>query len=66
MIAQISRVAFRLCLALVLTLVALAVPGHAEDKQEIRVGTLKHIHGNTPYFYEKFAPPGTTIEVVPF
>src|SRR3954467_6464169 len=32
----------------------------------IKVGTLKLIHGITPYFYEKFAPPGYKIEVVPF
>jgi NitT/TauT family transport system substrate-binding protein len=32
----------------------------------LRVGTLKLIHGITPYFYEKFAPPGYTIEVIPF
>ena len=38
---------------------------HAEDKV-LRVGTLKLIHGITPYFYEKFAPPGYTVEVVPF
>ena len=37
----------------------------AEDKV-LRVGTLKLIHGITPYFYEKFAPPGYTVEVVPF
>jgi NitT/TauT family transport system substrate-binding protein len=37
----------------------------AEDKI-LRVGTLKLIHGITPYFYEKFAPPGYKIEVVPF
>ena len=28
--------------------------------------TLKLIHGITPYFYEKFAPPGYTVEVIPF
>jgi NitT/TauT family transport system substrate-binding protein len=37
----------------------------AED-QVLRVGTLKLIHGITPYFYERFAPPGYKIEVVPF
>ena len=36
----------------------LAAPAaHADDKV-IRVGTLKLIHGITPYFYEKFAPAG--------
>jgi NitT/TauT family transport system substrate-binding protein len=37
----------------------------AEDKV-IKVGALKLIHSITPYFYEKFAPPGYRIEVVPF
>jgi ABC-type nitrate/sulfonate/bicarbonate transport system substrate-binding protein len=38
---------------------------NADDKV-VRVGTLKLIHGITPYFYEKFAPPGYKIEVIPF
>lgn len=66
MAAFLARIAFRLQLALAAaTLIALAAPGHAEDKV-LRVGTLKLIHGITPYFYEKFAPPGYTIEVIPF
>lgn len=32
----------------------------------IKVGTLKLIHGITPYFYEKFVPAGVKIEVIPF
>lgn len=32
----------------------------------IKVGTLKLIHGITPYFYEKFAPAGVKVQVVPF
>ncbi len=32
----------------------------------VRMGALKLIHSITPYFYEKFAPAGMTIEVVPF
>jgi NitT/TauT family transport system substrate-binding protein len=32
----------------------------------VRMGALKLIHSITPYFYEKFAPAGTTIEVIPF
>ncbi|MBC7580038.1 MAG: NrtA/SsuA/CpmA family ABC transporter substrate-binding protein [Tardiphaga sp.] len=32
----------------------------------IKIGTLKLIHGITPYFYEKFAPAGVRIEVIPF
>jgi NitT/TauT family transport system substrate-binding protein len=37
----------------------------AADKV-IKVGTLKLIHAITPYFYDKFAPAGYKIEVVPF
>jgi NitT/TauT family transport system substrate-binding protein len=47
------------------SLVMSAPKASAEDKV-LRVGTLKLIHGITPYFYEKFAPPGYKIEVVPF
>jgi len=36
------------------------------DNRVIKVGTLKLIHGITPYFYEKFAPAGIEIQVVPF
>jgi NitT/TauT family transport system substrate-binding protein len=38
---------------------------HAQDKV-LKVGTLKLIHGISAYFYEKFAPPGYTVEVSPF
>ena len=48
-----------------LSLVISAPKANAEDKV-LRVGTLKLIHGITPYFYEKFAPPGYKIEVIPF
>jgi NitT/TauT family transport system substrate-binding protein len=48
-----------------LALLAAAPEAHADDKV-LRVGTLKLIHGITPYFYEKFAPPGYKVEVVPF
>ncbi|WP_409188915.1 ABC transporter substrate-binding protein [Bradyrhizobium sp. RDM4] len=36
------------------------------DDRVIKVGTLKLIHGITPYFYEKFAPAGVKIQVIPF
>jgi NitT/TauT family transport system substrate-binding protein len=42
-----------------------APQARAQDKV-LRVGTLKLIHGITPYFYEKFAPPGYKVEVIPF
>jgi len=44
---------------------ALTSPAQAADKV-IRVGTLKLIHTITPHFYERFAPAGYRIEVVPF
>jgi NitT/TauT family transport system substrate-binding protein len=37
----------------------------AEDRV-IKVGTLKLIHGITPYFYEKFVPAGIKVQVIPF
>ena len=48
-----------------LLLVLSAPRAHADDKV-IRVGTLKLIHGISAYFYEKFAPAGYTVEVIPF
>ncbi|MDB5564651.1 MAG: Twin-arginine translocation pathway signal, partial [Tardiphaga sp.] len=36
------------------------------DDRVIKIGTLKLIHGITPYFYEKFAPAGFKIQVIPF
>lgn len=43
-----------------------AAPSVSAQQKVIKVGTLKLIHGITPYFYEKFAPPGYKIEVIPF
>jgi NitT/TauT family transport system substrate-binding protein len=45
-----------------LSLLVSAPQAKADDKV-IRVGTLKVIHGIAPYFYQKFAPPGYTVEV---
>ena len=44
------------------TLLALATAfasplAFAQEKKVLKVGTLKLIHGISPYFYEKFAPP---------
>jgi NitT/TauT family transport system substrate-binding protein len=44
----------------------MSAPDASADEKVLRVGTLKLIHGITPYFYEKFAPPGYKIEVIPF
>ena len=44
----------------------LAAPQAKAEDKVLRVGTLKLIHGITPYFYEKFAPAGYTVEVIPF
>ena len=49
---------------LLAALIGVLAPAQAEDRV-IKVGTLKLIHGITPYFYEKFAPPGIKIEVLP-
>jgi NitT/TauT family transport system substrate-binding protein len=49
----------------ILSLLTTTLQARADDKV-LRVGTLKLIHGITPYFYQKFAPAGYTVEVVPF
>ena len=63
MIAHLVKVALPALLTALST--AFAAPVHAQDKV-LRVGTLKLIHGISAYFYEKFAPPGYTVEVFPF
>jgi NitT/TauT family transport system substrate-binding protein len=59
----LSRLLFALLGALSLLV---AAPNANADDKVLRVGTLKLIHGITPYFYEKFAPPGYKVEVIPF
>src|SRR5260370_11739008 len=56
---------FKLALLVLLAAIAFAQQVHAQDKV-LKVGTLKLIHGISAYFYEKFAPPGYTVEVIPF
>ena len=58
------RTAFLTVLSAMLVL-AFATHARAEDKV-LRIGTLKLIHGISAYFYEKFVPPGYTVEVIPF
>lgn len=55
-------------LRLATTAAALATTSFPVLAQErvIKVGTLKLIHGVTPYFYEKFLPAGVKVEVIPF
>jgi NitT/TauT family transport system substrate-binding protein len=58
--------AYLYLVAVVVLSFALTGPSaHAQDKV-VRVGTLKLIHGISAYFYEKYAPPGYRVEVVPF
>jgi NitT/TauT family transport system substrate-binding protein len=38
----------------------------AQGKTVIKMGALKLIHSITPYFYDKFAPPGVSVEVLSF
>lgn len=52
--------------ALAALLFAALLPAAQAQDKVIKVGALKLIHSITPYFYEKFAPPGYRIEVVPF
>src|SRR5690349_17982410 len=67
MVRFVSRLAAGSWLAalVLLSLVAIAPEARAQDKV-LRVGTLKLIHGISAYFYEKFVPPGYTVEVIPF
>ena len=52
-------------LAALLLAASVLSPAQAADRV-IKVGALKLIHSITPYFYEKFAPAGYKIEVIPF
>ena len=52
--------------ALACALAAPVVLRHARAATTVRMGTLKLIHAITPYFYQKFAPDGAIIEVIPF
>src|SRR5437868_15426964 len=67
MVRFVSRLAAGSWLAalVLLSLAATAPEARAQDKV-LRVGTLKLIHGISAYFYEKFVPPGYTVEVIPF
>ena len=58
---------FKLALPVIAAAMGIAFTSqvHAQDKV-LKVGTLKLIHGISVYFYEKFAPPGYTVEVIPF
>jgi NitT/TauT family transport system substrate-binding protein len=53
-------------IAATLTLSAFVPAAYAQSEKVIKVGTLKLIHAITPHFYEKFAPPGYKIQVIPF
>ena len=55
--------------ALASSLAALAAPTvlrHARAATTVRMGALKLIHSITPYFYERFAPEGTAIDIIQF
>jgi NitT/TauT family transport system substrate-binding protein len=54
-------------LTVLVAALALVFATHAQAQDKVlRVGTLKLIHGISAYFYEKFVPPGYTVEVIPF
>jgi NitT/TauT family transport system substrate-binding protein len=61
-----SRRTFLATAGLTLAAAAFGVPALAQNQKVIKVGTLKLIHGITPYFYEKFTPAGYKVEVIPF
>ena len=60
-----SRRDFLTMAASAAVLSATSLRARAEDRT-VKVGTLKLIHGITPYFYEKFAPEGVKFEIIPF
>jgi NitT/TauT family transport system substrate-binding protein len=62
---QLRRKLIASLIAAPFVLAAASTSALAAD-QVIRVGTLKLMHGITPYFYDKFTPAGYKIEVVPF
>lgn len=49
-----------------MTLAAPFIARPARAETVIKMGVLKLIHSITPYFYERFAPAGTTIAITPF
>jgi len=61
-----SRLTRLVLLVAAAALLFVSVPQVRAEDKVLRVGTLKLIHGITPYFYEKFAPAGYKVEVVPF
>jgi ABC-type nitrate/sulfonate/bicarbonate transport system substrate-binding protein len=67
MLGSFTRLLTSALLVLLTTISFIAgTPAHAQDNKVLRVGTLKLIHGISAYFYEKFVPPGYTVEVIPF
>jgi ABC-type nitrate/sulfonate/bicarbonate transport system substrate-binding protein len=46
----------------------LAAPhvARAQAARTVKMGSLRLIHSMTPHFYQRFAPPGLTIEVITF
>ncbi|MES2711540.1 MAG: NrtA/SsuA/CpmA family ABC transporter substrate-binding protein [Pseudomonadota bacterium] len=47
---------------------ALAAPhiANAQAARTVKMGSLRLIHSMTPHFYQRFAPPGLTIEITTF
>ncbi len=67
MLAFVTRLRTGSLLVLLATIaLILAAPQARAQDKVLRVGTLKLIHGISAYFYEKFAPPGYPVEVIPF
>src|SRR5258706_8568109 len=69
LLGRLLMPARRLLLQFIVALAVAFVPaigGAQAPERVIKIGTLKLIHAITPYFYEKFAPAGYKIEVIPF
>ncbi len=55
-----------LAAGLALPALAAASAGARAQGTTIKMGSLKLIHSIAPHFYEKFAPAGVTMEIIPF
>jgi NitT/TauT family transport system substrate-binding protein len=52
--------------SLALPAIAAGYPARAQAPVTIRMGVLKLVHSMAPWFYQKFAPPGVQLDIIPF
>lgn len=61
-----ARIDRRTLIASGAALLAAPYVARAQTPVTIKMGSLKLIHSIAPHFYERFAPAGTKIEIIPF